>query len=149
MVVRSFYPGQHQQPGQEHHPDHHACRHQADRWEQAGQLRHGAAVTAASAAGPGHAGRPSASLPAKKFLICVTLLSYKSDLFMVSCFVFLGSHPDGAGAAAPASHGNGFPEVGFHSRRDDGTVAQVCTRPPACSPTVTPVPSDGCGSSLF
>lgn len=51
-----LFSEQHQQPGQEHHPDHHACWHEADRWEQTSQLCHSTAVAAASAARTGHTG---------------------------------------------------------------------------------------------
>ncbi|CAB1333018.1 unnamed protein product [Coregonus sp. 'balchen'] len=55
----------HQQSGKEHHPHHHACRHQADSWEQASQLCHGSTVTAAAAAGTGHTGAyPDGDSPA-------------------------------------------------------------------------------------
>lgn len=47
---------QYQQSVQEHHPDHHACWHEADRREQTGQLCHSTTVPAASAARTGHTG---------------------------------------------------------------------------------------------
>lgn len=47
---------QYQQSGQEHHPDHDACWHEADRREQTGQLCHSTTVPAASAARTGHTG---------------------------------------------------------------------------------------------
>lgn len=57
MQPTYFFPDQSEQPGQEHHLDYDACRHEADSREQTGQFCHGAAVPAASAARTGHTGQ--------------------------------------------------------------------------------------------
>lgn len=58
QVWRDFSPffEQYQQFGPEHHPDHHACWYEADRWEQTSQLCHSPTVPAVTAARTGHTG---------------------------------------------------------------------------------------------
>lgn len=79
-------PEQHQQPGQKHHPHHHACWHEADRRKQTSQFCHSSTVPAASAARTGHTGYSSDIFP--YFTACLRIICSLSQLRWIQRIVW-------------------------------------------------------------